>query len=60
MLMKRQQLSEEVGDPRWPDQKSKSLNLNKLIAVRWGGGLQEKGGPKMKGYPYGLLKIKEF
>jgi hypothetical protein len=60
MFMKRQHLSEELGDLQRLHQKSKSLKLHKLIAVCRGGGLRKKGGPKMKVYPYGLLKIKEL
>ncbi len=34
--------------------------LNGLAALRWGGIQREKIGPKMKVYPYGLLKRKEI
>ncbi len=58
--MKTLVLSGELGDTRWPQQKIKSLKLNKLIALRCGERYEKKGAPKMKVYPYGLLKIKEL
>jgi hypothetical protein len=58
--MKKQGVSGELGDIRWPQQKIKPLKFNELIALHLQRALRKKGGPKMKIYPYGLLKIKEL
>jgi hypothetical protein len=47
--MKTQQVSEELWDMRWPQQKTKLLKLNNLIALRCGGSYEKRGSPKNEG-----------